>query len=263
MRRVAAGVLCCVSWMSCGVTTCRAQESSKALRKVSTEQLRKCYADATVCGTPDQNEISEELTRRIPEMTTDELMACYADWHVCGTRENETTGMPISDEIAKRGNPVPLMDGYWKQQNPAIRAGIERVAYHFDYPQVLSFMQDVLAKRLDDGENWYYPSNYLARRRCDPDALKLLSTGESRKQGCVQFESTVQAFGRCKYRPAIPYLVDSALSDLCENIVNAAAEDLRNFYPKGPKTFPDAPTAQKYYCGTAKKEGLTVSCSTE
>jgi hypothetical protein len=256
-------VLACICWMSCTAAFAQAQVSPKALKKLSTDQLRKCYADAKVCGIDDQNVISEELTRRLPDMTTGELLSCFADWHICGTHENETTGMPISDEIARRGNPVPLMDSYWTQQNPAIRGGIERVAYHFDLQQVLGFMREVLATRRDDGENWYYPANYLAKRRCDPDALKLLSSGKSRTQGCVQFESTVQAFGRCKYRPAIPYLVDSGLSDLCENIVDAAADDLRTLYPKGPQTFTDPQAAQKFYCSEAKKEGFSVSCTSE
>lgn len=250
--------ICALSFEPC----CAQTQSPPNFKRLSDAQLTQCYDDAKVCGTADANAISEELTRRLPEMTTDQLVACFADWHICGVREGETTGLPISDEIARRGNPVPLMVSYWQQQSPAIRAGIEHVAAHFDIPQALTFMQDVFAKHMDDGENLYFPANYLARRRCDADALKLLSSGKSRSQGCVQFESTVRFFGRCKYRPAIPYLVDSALSDLCENIVNSAAEDLQGFYPKGPQTFDSPEDAQRFYCGEAKKEGFAVACTT-
>jgi hypothetical protein len=255
------GIFAVICGMSCERCYAQVQSPPPNLKKLSDEQLTQCYDDAKVCGTADAHAISEELSRRIPEMTTDQLVACFANWHICGTREGEVTGLPISDEIARRGNPVPLMVSYWKVQSPAIRAGIEHVAAHFDIPQALTFMQEVFAKRMDDGEDLYFPANYLARRRCDPDALKLLSSGKSRSQGCVQFESTVKIFGECKYRPAIPYLVDSALSDLCENIVDSAAEDLRRFYPKGPQTFDGPEDAQKFYCGAAKKEGFAVTCT--
>lgn len=264
MRRIAAAVfLLCICWIGSGSGDAQSGANPRALRKLSSEQLTRCYTDVSVCGTTDESAISKELSRRIPEMTTDQLVACFADWHLCGAREGAVEGLPISDEIARRGNPVPLIVSYWQQTNPAIRAGIEHVAYHFDIPQTLAFMQEVFAKHMDDGEDLYFPADYLARRRCDADALKLLSTGESRSQGCVQFEATIRTFGRCKYRPAIPYLVDSALSDLCGNIAKAAANDLREFYPKGPQSFDSPEDAQAFYCKETTKEGLAVSCKVE
>jgi hypothetical protein len=262
MRRLA--VACGLVFL-CSVVCGRgiAQRESRAWKKLTPEQLTKCYADATVCGTTDANAISEELARRIPEMATDRLLACFADWHLCGIKEADPNGTPISDEIARRGNPAPLLDRYWTEPDPAIRAGIEHVAYHFDTPQILAFMQAAFAKRLDDGEGLYFPANYLAKRRCDPEALQLLSSGRSRRQGCLQFQSTVDVLGKCKYRPAIPYLVDSALSDLCSDIVDSAAKDLREMYPDGPKTFDSPGDAQRFYCGAAKKEGLDVTCKPE
>jgi hypothetical protein len=257
-----AAVAVVFSLFTCGLGCAQAQSDSHKLRRLSSEQLTQCYTDANVCGTTDANAISEELSRRLPEMSTETLLACFADWHICGTHEGETAGLPISDEIARRGNPAPLMDRYWQEKNAAIRAGIEHVAYHFDTPQMKAFLREVFAKRLDDGEDMYFPENYLAKR-CDPDALKLLSSGHSRDQGCVQFESTVQVFGKCKYRPAIPYLVDSALSDLCGNIVKSAAEDLRGFYPKGPQSFDSPEEAQAYYCKAAKSEGFAVTCTAD
>lgn len=263
MRRCAAPILVLLACgMLCEMSRAEGPDS-RPLKRFSSAQLTKCYTDSAVCGTTDANVISKELSRRIPEMTTDQLIACFADWHICGAREGDIEGLPISDEIARRGNPVPLMVSYWKQTNPAIRAGIEHVAYHFDIPQALAFMQEVLAKRMDDGEDLYFPADYMARRRCDAEALKLLSTGKSRSQGCVQFEATIRTFGRCKYRPAIPYLVDSALSDLCGNIAQAAVKDLREFYPDGPQSFDSPEDAQAFYCKAATKEGLAVSCKVE
>lgn len=238
---------------------CRGQADGRRLRKLTDEQLTRCYTDASACGTTDEGQISRELSRRLPIMTIEELMSCFVEWHVCGTKESEVTGTPISDELARRGNPNALIDSYRYEQSPARRAGIEHVAYHFDTPQVLAFMRDVFARKLDDGEGLYYPANYLAKR-CDPEALKLLSTGQARGQGCLQFESTVETFGRCKYRPAIPYLVDSAIVDLCGNIAAAAANDLQALYPGSPERFDSPEDAQTFYCKAAHKEGFAVTC---
>lgn len=261
MRRIAVAFGLVMFVLVCGQSL--AQPESRAWKKLTPDQLTKCYTDATVCGTTDATAISAELVRRMPDMSTDRLLNCFADWHLCGVKEGDPNGTPISDEIARRGNPAPLLDRYWKEPSPAIRAGIEHVAYHFDSPQIMSFMEAAFAKRLDDGEDMYFPANYLAKRRCDPDALKLLSSGHSRNQGCLQFQSTVEAFGKCNYRPAIPYLVDSALSDLCSNIVDSAARDLHEFFPDGPKTFDSPEDAQRFYCAAAKKDGLAVTCNAE
>jgi len=254
--------MACLSLVFATVLNCHAQSDARKLHKMSTDQLRHCYLDASACGTTDQEAISRELSHRLSQMTNQELLSCFVDWHICGTRETEQTGMPISDELARRGNPNALMDSYRYEQNPARRAGIEHVAYHFDTPQVEAFMREVMLRKLDDGEGLYYPANYLAKR-CDPEALKLLSSGKLRGEGCLQFESTVETFGRCKYRPAIPYLVNSALTDVCSNIGEAAANDLRIFYPSAPESFDSPEAAQAFYCKLANKEGFAVECKSE
>lgn len=257
MRRCV--VAATIAMLTFAAMSCLAQADARRLRKMTDEQLTRCYTDASVCGTNDEGLISHELSRRLPMMSIEELMSCFVEWHVCGTKETEATGTPISDELARRGNPNALMDSYRYDQSPARRAGIEHVSYHFDTPQVLAFMREVFTRKLDDGEGLYYPANYLAKR-CDPEALKLLSSGKARGQGCLQFQSTVETFGRCKYRPAIPYLVNSALQDMCGNIAEAAANDLRALYPGGPQTFDSAELAQAFYCKAAKKEGFDVAC---
>lgn len=265
MRPSVANRFVCVLFVfafACRVCCAQQTADARKLRKLNDDQLRRCYVDASVCGTTDTDAISHELSRRLPDMSTEELMSCFVEWHICGTRENDQTGMPISDELARRGNPNALMDSYRSEQNPARRAGIEHVAYHFDTPQVEAFMRDVLARKLDDGEGLYYPANYLAKR-CDPEALKILSSGGARNQGCLQFASTVESFGRCKYRSAIPYLVSSGLNDICGNIAEAAANALRTMYPNAPQTFDSPEAAQAFYCKAARKEGFTLECKTE
>ena len=118
----------------------------------------------------------------------------------------------------------------------------------------------VLDHRRDDGEDLYWPINYLAKK-CDPDSLRELGTGRFRNQGCIQYETSVKLFGKCKYSPAIPYLVETALHDICGNIIDSAEESLHTIYPRGPRRFENLKLMQEYYCAQAKKDGFTVHCN--
>lgn len=148
---------------------------------------------------------------------------------------------------------------YWNEPKWTIRGGIEHVAYHFDNPEVTAFMQRVLAQRVEDGEDLYWPVNYLAKK-CEPEALQKLSEGRYRNQGCMQYETSVKLFGKCKYRPAIPYLVNTAVHDFCGNIIDSAEHSLHAMYPSSPKAFDKLEDMQKYFCGRARQEGFDVKC---
>jgi hypothetical protein len=253
----------CLIVLLTAAAVCSAQTNKTAvdpdLSKFSSAQLKACLDDAKLCGSSDIWPIMDELARRLPSLPTEQLVSCFVDWKICGAEEDQASGWPISDELARRGDPHDLLVRYWTEPNSSIRDGIEHVAYHFDTPEVTAFMRRVLIVRKDDGEDFYWPANYLAKK-CDPLGLKELSTGEDRNQGCLQYETTVQLFGKCRYRPAIPYLVDSAINDICGNIIDAAANDLAAMYPGSPKEFRSLEKMQKYYCGRAKLEGLKVDC---
>jgi hypothetical protein len=232
------------------------------LTKFTSEQLTACLDGSDVCGTHDIYAITDELVGRLPQLTTDKLVSCFANWRICGTGEGRASGWPISDEIARRGNPHDLLARYWNEPNWEIRGGIEHVAYHFDSPEVTAFMQRVLIERKKDGEDFYWPANYLAKK-CDLAGLSELSKGRHRNQGCMQYQSTVRQFGQCRYRPAIPYLVGNAVFDFCGNITDAALDDLHNLYPDSPKDWKYLEDAQKYYCRRARQEGFHVTCETK
>jgi len=229
------------------------------LSKLSSDQLRACQGNPKPCGTNDPLSINDELAKRLGEYKTDQILACYDDWKICGVEESRPTGWPISDYLASRGDPHDLLVRYWKERKFMIRNGIERVAYHFDTPEVTAFMQRVLVERKDDGEDFYWPANYLAKK-CDPLGLKELSTGRHRNQGSLQYETTLPLFGKCQYRPAIAYLAGTALYDFSFNIVGGAEESLEALYPDHPKKFETLKDEQKYYCSRAKKEGFRVRC---
>jgi hypothetical protein len=236
-------------------------EKNSDLHKFSFEELKACFDDFKICGARDIYEISDELAERLPKLPSERLIACFDDWKICGVGEGQASGWPISDELARRGNPRELLVRYWTEPKWSIRGGIEHVAYHFDKnPEVFAFMQKVLAQRMEDGEDLYWPANYLAKK-CDLNALKELSSGRHRNQGCMQYQTTVALYGKCKYRPAIPYLVDTAVYDFCGNIMDAAEGSLHTLYPGSPKNFYKLEDMQQYFCGRAKQEGFSVTCS--
>jgi hypothetical protein len=152
-----------------------------------------------------------------------------------------------------------LLVRYWTEGNWIIRNGIERVAYHFDTPEVREFMQQVLRERKVDGEELYWPANYLAKK-CDPLGLRWLRTGRGRDQGGLQYATTLELFGKCHYRPAIPMLVDEALSDFSGNVAAGASDSLDSLYPDHPVNLDSLEEVQKYYCGRARREGFRVRC---
>ncbi len=232
--------------------------SGKAdLTRLSSDQLKACFKDSKVCGTDKQWDISDELVRRFPEFSSAQLLACFDDWKICGVGEGRASGWPISDELARRGNLHELLLRYWEEPKWTIRGGIEDVAYHFDTPEVTAFMRRVVTNRVEDGEDRYWPVNYLAKK-CDPIALKELSSGRYCNQGSLQYQTSVELFGKCMYRPAIPYLVNTALYAFSLNIVIAAEDSLHALYPESPKDFDRLEDMQKYFRNRARQEGFKV-----
>jgi hypothetical protein len=198
-----------------------------------------------------QDKASKPDLKKLP---TERLLSCFDDWKVC-----EESDWNIADELLKRGIVHDLLGIYWRDSRFMVRNGIEKVAYQVDSAEVVDFMRRIVVEKVDDGEDDYFPVNYMAKK-CYPQALAELSTGKYRNQGSMQYESSVELFGRCKYRPAIPYLVGTALHDFSFNIIEAADHSLHKLYPDSPKDFDDLATMQRYYCDRAHKERFKVKC---
>jgi len=184
--------------------------------------LTLAFSFCTGQTTPDSDE------RNLSNFSDEQLVACFDKHEICDAWEDSASGWPISDELSRRGDPHRLLVRYWKEPKWAIRDGIEHVAYHFDNAEVTSFMQRVVAKQIKSGEKGYWPINYLAKK-CDAIALKELSSGRYRGEGSLQYETSIELFGKCGFRPAIPYLVDTAVYDASLNIVIAADHSLHTF----------------------------------
>lgn len=193
----------------------------------------------------------------LKQFSTNDLVACFDDFKICHAETWD-----IVDELKSRGNLTPLFARYWTAHNEFIRSGIERVAYRTDSPEATLFMKRVFAARLSDGENQYYPINYLAKR-CDVSALKQLSSGRFRNEGSLQYETSVELFGKCSYRPAIPYLVETAIHDMSFNIIIAAQNSLHRLYPDSPADFKELGQMQQYFCDRAHLEGFKVKCGAD
>jgi hypothetical protein len=233
--------------------------SKSDLKTLSSDELKACFDNAKICGTDDSYAISDELAHRLPKLPSEQLVACFDDWKICGVGEGQASGWPISDELARRGNLHELLARYWKEPKWTIRGGLEHVAYHFHNPEVTFFMRRALSERVEDGEDLYWPVNYLAKVG-DSAALKELSTGRYRNQGCMQYETSVALFGKWQYRPAIPYLVGTAMYDYCGNVIDSAEQSLHALYPGSPKRFDKLEDMQRYFCGRAQREGFQLKC---
>jgi hypothetical protein len=245
--------------VSAAVGQPKTSRSRADLTRLSQSQLQACFDDLKSCGAGNIYEVRDELIGRLPRLPTATLVSCFANWKVCGTGEGQASGWPISDELARRGHIHELLVRYWTEPKWMIRRGIEDVAYHFDTPEVTEFMRRVVAEKVYDGEDRYWPVNYLAGR-CDATALHELTGGRYRNQGGMQYETSVKLFGKCRYRPAIPYLVETAVYDMSLNVVDAADESLRALFPGTPKTFRSLDAMQNYYCARSKREGFEVNC---
>jgi len=233
--------------------------SPKDLSKLSSPKLKQCQIKPQLCGFKTVSiEINDELAKLLNEYSIDQVLACYKDWKICGVEESKPTGWPISDYLASLGNPHDLLVRYWREKW-IVRNGIERVAYHFDTPEVTQFMRAAVKRRVFDGEDLYWPANYLAKK-CDPVGLAWLRSGKGGNQGSMQYSTTLELFGKCGYRPAIPLLVNE-LYDFAGNNVVSAENSLDLLYPDHPKDLDNSlESVQRYYCRRARKEGFRVHC---
>ncbi len=145
------------------------------LRKYSSDQLKACYNDKSICGTDNVDAITDERERRLPEFSTEELVNCSSDWKVCGVGNDLSTGWVVSEEVSRRSNAHRLLVRYWSEPDDNVRYGILHVAYHLKSPEATAFMKRVLSVGRGDDDDLYWPADYLAKR-CDSGALKWLSS---------------------------------------------------------------------------------------
>ncbi len=231
--------------------------SKPDLTKLTVKQLVDCQQYTEICKTDDNAAITSELDSRIPSYPTSLLLNCFANWKVCGADE-----FTIAEELAHRRKTASLMDHYWQEPNTKVREGILLTLTRFHTDAVADFMRKAFAAKRGGEEELFWAADYLAPK-CDADVLSWLSTRKGRLASCLFYPSITAAFGKCDYRPAIPYIVDYSIRDACLNIDDEGVKDLQHFFPHSRKSFDSMEDMQKYYCARAKREGFEVACDSK
>ena len=157
--------------------------------------------------------------------STDELATCKYDMY------------DVADELARRKDPDFLIRKYPKADE-AQREVIVMAAFRLKHDTAVThFMREVafknLRNELDTTPRWF-ALQYLAET-CDEPALKRLNGNHnfagSYPVGCMWWTKTIRTFGKCRYRPAIPHLIQSTNLVACLNISDAVTESLLDFFP--------------------------------
>jgi hypothetical protein len=103
-------------------------------------------------------------------------------------------------------------------------------AYDLEDPRVVAVMARHVTSETTAVA--YYAANYLAKRG-DRQALAVLSSNAGQYGiSSAQWATTVRLFGKYKFMPAVPYLIDS-LDAASMNVGAAATESLLDIFP-GP-----------------------------
>lgn len=168
--------------------------------------------------------------KQVDNMTGPELLQC------AGTGNCNLNEWQIADALRKRYTAKSLIALY-PQQDDSARQVIVFALYANHSREVLALMRKIAFDGLTPGltteNNHYYPLQYSAKR-CDPDALRELNRPanftDSYPVGCISWQETLAAFGRCRYTPAIAHLAMS-LNSACLNNTDAAFKSLRQLLP--------------------------------
>lgn len=164
-------------------------------------------------------------------MSVQQVLACAKD-RDCRSHHDE---WELANAISHHQNIAALIDAY-QRAGESQRDVIVLALYSLRDLRVEAFMRTIafrgLKPREPDYDPQWYPLQYLARV-CDGRALARLSRPENIREsypvGCILWQDTVEAFGDCNYRPAVPYLID-ALDTACMNINDNALQALKKFF---------------------------------
>lgn len=176
--------------------------------------------------------------------TRKQLIDCFSSSTLCGAYNM----WDIADALDKPGNETFLLSQFQKRKSKEQQLGIIYSLYHIKDQRVEAFYKRLIAEKYNDGEYLYYPLNYLAKG-CNKHALWVLSGGGKGgfmgRPACLQWATTVELFGKCNYRPAVPMLINS-LNYACMNVGAAADDSLRKLFPGSPN-FNTIKAEEQYY----------------
>jgi hypothetical protein len=177
----------------------------------------------------------DQATRELQHMSSSNILNCASQGDTTSCNYN---AWQLGYELGRRGNIRFLTRSYRRAnegQREVIIIAMTRIKRN---PEVTAFMHQVSFKqhwpdKLDTEPRWY-ALQYLAES-CDEEALRRLNGGhnfgESYPVACMYWTDTIRTFGKCKYRPAIPHLIQSINTVACLNISDSAVKSLHDLFP--------------------------------
>lgn len=202
---------------------------------------------------------AQESERKLRGMSVQQVLVCAKD-RDCRSHYDE---WELADAISRDQNISVLIDAY-QRVDEGQRDVIVLALYSLRDLRIEAFMRTIafrgLKPREPDYDPQWYPLQYLARV-CDGRALARLSRPENIREsypvGCILWQDTVEAFGDCNYRPAVPYLI-AALDTACMNINDNALQALKKFFPGACDSKKWPAEVQRCYGEVARKHGYTL-----
>jgi hypothetical protein len=169
------------------------------------------------------------------------------DWHTFSNRKLLQCGVQgicgtysryeIGDELLRRKATDFLIKTYPKT-DAATRDFIVEVLSRKHSERVTIFLRSVAYSKPRDAVAYdpvWWPLQYLSEE-CEPEAMNRLLGKQNYQDftpvACMFWQDTMRQFGKCRYKPAIPRLIQVARGGYaCLDIPRAALDSLDVFFP--------------------------------
>lgn len=150
----------------------------------------------------------------------------------------------IREEMSRRKEVALLTSAYVTSTDEVQKDRLAEVLFEIDDLEVSRFMRALMTPEAT--LRGYYAAQYLAQRG-DRRALSIMNQNYFKYPvSSAAWASTVQLFGKYRYRPAISHLIES-IDAASVNVAAAAVESLQLLFPGSPSEFKSAAEAKKYF----------------
>ncbi|MBI2526321.1 MAG: hypothetical protein HYV93_10090 [Candidatus Rokubacteria bacterium] len=195
-------------------------------------------AMVTIVLAPDGAAAAAEQGR-VAALSTRELVDCLRSDAHCRIEE-----WVIREEMSRRKEVALLTSAYVTSTDEVQKDRLAEVLFEIDDLEVSRFMRALMTPEAT--LRGYYAAQYLAQRG-DRRALSIMNQNYFKYPvSSAAWASTVQLFGKYRYRPAISHLIES-IDAASVNVAAAAVESLQLLFPGSPSEFKSAAEAKKYF----------------
>jgi len=194
----------------------------------------------------------ELLESKIKKYSTKELLQYLSlksiNWQY--ERYQNDIRFIIRDELVRRKQIAPLIKAFENPLDEDQQLIVAQALFYTDDNRIAPTFKKHISSEIND--TMYFCLNYLAKRG-DKEALKILNDNYFQYGvSSFQWADTVQWFGKYKYRPAIPNLIDS-LNAASLNLVDAAQESLEQIFDGPHPKFKTIEEMKNYFEELYKK----------